>query len=192
MTEPTTSRRLPPIVLVPGVLGLVLAIVGVVLFVVPSGDADRAASQQVIARVNDFAVAYNTYDVADPKDYQQRMSSLLTADYNKEFVQTTTAIFTAIKAKKQRSGSALVRDVAIESIDGDSAVALAVVDAKVTNTDNEGSVLRQFRWTVNLQKVAGQWRISQFESIAAQPADAPTGAPRDAPAPTPTTEGASQ
>jgi hypothetical protein len=175
------SSTVPRLVWVAGVLGLVLAVVGGVLWVIPSragATQEDADTRQAIAQVTDFAVAYNTYDVADVKDYQQRVTGLLTDDYADEFVKITTALFEAIQDKKQQSKDAVVKDVAVQTIDEDSALVLAVVDAKVTNTDNDGAVPRQFRWTVNLQKVDGTWLVSQFESVAAQPADAPEpGAP---------------
>ena len=176
MTAPTTTPVAPRFVWIVGALGLALAVAGLVLWVVPSraGEAqDSATDKAIISRVNDFATTYNTYDVADVEGYQERMSGLLTADYNADFVELTDALFEAIADKEQKSGDAVVKDVAVQSVDDDSAVALAVVDAKVTNTDNESAILRQFRWTVNLQLVDGEWRISQFESVAAQPADAP-------------------
>lgn len=187
MSAPTVARRVPRAIIAVGVLGLVLAVVGAVLFVVPSRSADAgesADSKAALAAVSDFSIAYNTYDVADSQDYQQRVTGLLTSDYSKEFKQLTTALFTAIKSKKQKSSGAVVRDVAVESIDGDSAVVLAVVDAKVTNTDTEQAILRQFRWTVNLQKVGSAWKISRFESVAAQPAGGTDGGASATPTPT--------
>ncbi len=195
---PTSAPAVPRFVWIVGALGLAFAVAGLVLWVVPSraGEAqDSAADKAVISRVNDFATTYNTYDVADVDGYQERMSGLLTADYNADFVELTDALFEAIADKEQKSGDAVVKDVAVQSIDDDSAVALAVVDAQVTNTDNEAAILRQFRWTVNLQLVDGEWRVSQFESVAAQPADAEdaesTPAPTSTdgtPAPAPTAE----
>lgn len=195
---PTSAPAVPRFVWIVGALGLAFAVAGLVLWVVPSraGEAqDSAADKAVISRVSDFATTYNTYDVADVDGYQERMSGLLTADYNADFVELTDALFEAIADKEQKSGDAVVKDVAVQSIDDDSAVALAVVDAQVTNTDNEAAILRQFRWTVNLQLVDGEWRVSQFESVAAQPADAEvaesTPAPTSTdgtPAPAPTAE----
>ena len=194
----TTTSSVPRYVWLMGALGLALAVAGAVLWVVPSraGEPqDSAAEKAVISRVNDFATTYNTYDVADVEGYQQRMEGLLTADYYADFVELTDALFEAIADKDQKSGDAVVQDVAVQSIDDDSAVALAVVDASVTNTDNESAILRQFRWTVNLQLVDGEWRVSLFESVAAQPADAqdPAATPAptatgEAPTPTPSAE----
>lgn len=178
VTDATDRRTVPPLAWTLGVLGLVLAIVGGVFYALPArggAQADSADSKQIVARVTDFAVAYNTYDVADAKEYQERLSGLLTTEYQAEVVKITDALFTAIKDKKQKSGDAQVLAVAIDSRDDDSAVVLAVVDAKVTNTDNDAAIVRQFRWAIDVKKVKGEWRVSKFESVAAQPADAGQG-----------------
>ena len=149
------------------VLGLVLALVGaVVLPRVAGGDDDQAARNQVASRANDFAVAYNTYDVKDLADYQKRLKGLLTPAYDKQFVEITNAVFNALETKQQKSGDAKVRGVAIDSIDDDSATAIVAVDASITNTDNAAAVMRYFRWKVSFTRTKGEWLVSNFESVA--------------------------
>jgi Mce-associated membrane protein len=168
-------------------LGVVLALVGwLVLPAIGDEDDDTAQRNQVTARANDFAVAYNTYDVADLPDYQKRLKGLLTPTYDKQFVEITNAVFGALKDKQQNSGEAKVLGVAIDSIDDDSAVALVAVDASITNTDNAAAVERRFRWRVSFTKTKGEWLVSNFESVAsveAQAGPAPTdpGAATSAP-----------
>jgi Mce-associated membrane protein len=168
-------------------LGLVLALVGaLVLPRIGGGDDDNAERNAVASRANDFAVAYNTYDVADLADYQKRLKGLLTPAYDKQFVEITNAVFGALKSKQQKSGDAKVRAVAIDSIDDDSATAIVAVDASITNTDNAAAVERRFRWKVTFSKTQGDWLVSNFESVAsvdAQATPAPTD-PGTAPAPT--------
>lgn len=169
-------------------LGLVLGLLGAFL---PKafGDDDTyggADREKVISRARDFATAYNTYDVAKLEDYQKRLKGLLTSDYDEQFVQVTNAVFKALEDKKQKSGEAKVRGVAIESIDEDSAEAIVAVDATISNTDNKAAVVRHFRWKVSFTKTGEEWLISNFESVAAVTATA--GDPSaTAPAPTPTT-----
>jgi len=161
-------------------LGIVLGLVG--WLVLPrlggGGDDDTAQRNQVTSRASDFAVAYNTYDVADLPDYQKRLKGLLTPAYDKQFVQITDAVFGALETKQQKSGSAKVLAVAIDSIDDDSAVAIVAVDAAITNTDNAAAVERQFRWKISFSKSSkDQWLVSNFESVAsvdAQTEPAPT------------------
>lgn len=165
-------------------VGVVLALVGLIVPHLTSDDGDSSARQAVASRASDFAVAYNTYDVANVASYQKRLKGLLTPKYDKQFVQVTNAVFKALKSKKQKSGGAKVQAVAIDDIDSNSAVALVAVDASITNTDNAASVLRQFRWKVTFANAKGQWRVSSFESVA------PVVATAGTPTPTPTaTEG---
>lgn len=171
--------------------GLLLGLAGVLLptFVGDDDAYDGANRELVISRANDFAAAYNTYDVAELADYQKRLKGLLTSDYDDQFVQVTNAVFEALKDKKQKSGEAKVRGVAIESIDEDSAEAIVAVDATISNTDNKAAVVRHFRWKVSFSKSGAEWLVSNFESVAAVTATA--GDPSaTAPTPTPTaTEG---
>lgn len=151
------------------------------------GDDDTAERNQVVSRANDFAVAYNTYDVADLPDYQKRLKGLLTPAYNEQFVEITKAVFGALETKQQTSGSAKVLGVAIDSIDDDSAAAIVAVDASITNTDNDAAVERRFRWKITFSKTKGEWLVSNFESVAsveaeaspAPTADAPPAAPKE-------------
>lgn len=178
-------------------LGVVLALVGgLVLPRLGGSDDDAAERNQVTARANDFAVGYNTYDVADLADYQKRLKGLLTPAYDKQFVEITNAVFGALKTKQQKSGSAKVQAVGIDSIDADSATAIVAVDASITNTDNQAAVERRFRWKVSFTKSKGEWLVSNFESVASVDAEAtPAAGDPSATAPTPTptpTEGSDQ
>jgi Mce-associated membrane protein len=161
-------------------IGVALGLVGWLVLGAGDGGGDDATDRnQVTARATDFAVAYNTYDVADLPDYQKRLKGLLTPAYDKQFVEITDAVFGALKSKQQKSGDADVLAVAIDSIDDDSATAIVAVDASITNTDNQAAVQRQFRWKVSFTKAKDEWRVSNFESVAS--VDAQTGpAPSDA------------
>ena len=169
-------------------LGLVLALLGAAAFligkyVVNDETYNGAEREKIISRAQDFATAYNTYDVGDLADYQKRLKGLLASDYDAQFVKVTDAVFTALKDKKQKSGEAKVRGVGIESIDEDSAEAIVAVDSTITNTDTKGAVVRHFRWKVSFTKNGKEWLVSNFESVAA--VTATTGDP-SATAPTPT------
>ncbi len=187
----TNRARSIKVTAVVGLIGMVFAAVGGVLLLTGGGDGSSEARKQVLARASDFAVAYNTYDVADVADYQKRLSTLLSPTYKAQFVEVTDAIFTAIKDKKQTSGDAKLLGTAIDSIDEDSAEVLVAVDASISNTDNKAAVARHFRWVVSFEKIKGEWLVSNFESVA--PVTADTTAPEAAtPTPTATEEGAAK
>lgn len=194
VTERSSSRsRVIALLVVAAVVGLVLSAVGGFLLIRDSsGDSSEdTARNQVTSRANDFAVAYNTYDVVDLADYQKRLKGLLTPEYNTQFVGVTDAVFKALEEKEQKSGGAKVLAVAVDSIDKDSAVAIVAVDAKISNTDNKAEVLRHFRWRLSFAKTKGEWLISNFESVASVGAEA-TPAPTTTPAPDATPEGGAE
>ena len=179
-SESVTTRSARPLVLVLAgliVLGVVLGATGLFVKASADGDGNTADRNQVIARANDFAIAYNTYDVADLADYQKRLKGLLTPTYDAQFVEVTDAIFGALKDKKQISGEAKVLGAAVESIDDDSAVAIVAVDAAISNTDNTAAVPRHFRWKVSFTKSKGEWLVSDFESVASVEASVGTPTP---------------
>jgi hypothetical protein len=169
--DPLTARRSSTPLVVIAVLGVLVGVAGLLVprFVGGGEDAERDA---VVARVNDFATTYNTYDVADLASYQERMKPLLTPAYDKEFVRVTNAVFGALESKDQKSGDANVLAVAVDSIDKDSAIAIVAVDASITTSSDETAVQRRFRWKVTLSKSDGDWRVSQFDTVV--PLDAST------------------
>lgn len=192
MTDRSTSRsRVFALLAVATALGVVLALVGGFLLISDSsGDTSEDSDRnQITSRANDFAIAYNTYDVAELADYQKRLKGLLTPAYNTQFVGVTNAVFKALKDKKQKSGGAKVLAVAVSDIDQDSAVAILAVDSKISNTDNEAEVLRHFRWRLTFAKTKGEWLISNFESVASVEAEATPAAPSASPQPSATAEG---
>ena len=191
MTERSSRSRVITLLVVTTALGVVLSVIGGILLLLEPSAADGESKDrnEVISRANDFAIAYNTYDVVDLDDYQRRLKGLLTPTYNKQFVEITDAIFKALETKKQKSGGAKVLGTAVDTIDKDSAVAIVAVDAKITNTDNEAEVLRHFRWKLTFAKTKGEWLISSFESVAPVEAVA-TPEPSASPSPGATEGGA--
>ncbi|KQY60132.1 hypothetical protein ASD11_11615 [Aeromicrobium sp. Root495] len=180
-TDPAPRSGLSRALVVVTVLGLVLAVIGGVVGVLSSqlGGDDTEEQDAVVSAVTTFASVYNTYDVAQKDDYQQRMKPLLTAGYYTQFTKVTDAVFSALTSKKQKSGSPQVLSVAISDLDDDSAVALVAVNASITS-GNQAAVVRRFRWQVTLNRSGNDWRVNQFDSVT--PVEATAG---DATTPTP-------
>ena len=165
------------------IVGVLVGVAGLLIPRVAGGDDLDAERKAVISRATDFAVTYNTYEVAKKSDYQRRMKGLLTPSYYKEFTTVTNALFQALEAKGQKSGDAKVLDVAIDSIDKDSAIALVAVDANITTSQEKGAVARRFRWKVTFAQQKGDWLVRQFETVATL--EATTGDPTATPSPSP-------
>lgn len=179
------------------IVTIVCVLIGLAGIFVPkftSGDGQQTNSDRegVVTTATDFAMAYNTYDVAKAADYQKRMSGLLSKSYSKEFDKITTEIFKALIPKRQVSNNAKVLGVAVDSIDKDSAVVLVAADATLSNTDNEAVVARHMRWRLNMVKQKGAWVVDKLTSVATAgasigtPSATPSTAPKATPKPTPT------
>lgn len=162
----------------PLVLAVVLVLVGAAGFSAPftfakasSHDADR---QEITSHAKDFAATYNTYSSDDLDDYQDRMESLLTDSYNKQFIEITNGLFPTLQKAQQSSGDPKVLAVAVKSIGSNSATALVAVDAKITTTDakdKRASTVRHFRWELTFKRTDGQWLIDDFQSVATMDAE---------------------
>ncbi|MFD1859599.1 hypothetical protein EHW97_00385 [Aeromicrobium camelliae] len=165
--------------------GVVLVVIGICLVAFGdriAGASEPAEAQQVVAVSNDFAVAYNTYDVADVEDYKSRLEGLLTDEYREQAFSVIDAIFGALEEKQQTSGDAEVLSTAVAILDEDSAQTLVAVDATIRNSDTEDAgVQRHFRWKLNLVKEGDDWKVENFESVASVEASAvPQGEGGDA------------
>ncbi|MGI9085660.1 MAG: hypothetical protein ACR2FE_10295 [Aeromicrobium sp.] len=163
------------------VVGVLVGVAGLLIPRITGGGGDDAERKAVVSRATDFAVTYNTYEVAQKDDYQKRMKGLLTSAYFKQFTTVTDALFEALEGKDQKSGEAKVLGVAVDSIDEDSAVALIAVDASITTSRDDQAVPRRFRWKVSFARQKGEWLVRQFETIS--PLEATTGDPEATPAP---------
>ena len=168
------------------VVGVLVGAAGLLVPAFAGGDDSRGDRQEIVRKANDFAVTFNTYSIEGKADYQQRMKSLMTPEYFKEFTKITDAMFGAIEDKKQSSGDAKVLATAVDSIDEDSAVVLVAVNAAVKSTGDKAAVERRFRWTVTFGRYKDEWRVREFDAV-------PTlNAELGEPSPGPTAEGGEQ
>lgn len=173
------SGKRPKVVVLTGLgvlVGVLALAAGLLVPLLPFvDDGEPAAHREVLQRAEDFAVTYNTYDVAEKDQYQERMADLLTEEYFGEFKRITDAVFSALDSKEQSSGDARVLASAIETVDGDNAVALVAVNASISTSEDDAAVQRRFRWKVTFAKEDGEWLVSQFEQVV--PVDAELGEP---------------
>ena len=168
------------------VLGVLVGVAGFLVPVFAGGDESRGERQEVVTKASDFEVTFNTYDVEGKADYQQRMKTLMTPSYFKEFTKITDAMFGAIEDKKQTSGDAKVLATAVDSIDENSAVVLVAVNASVKPGADKAAVERRFRWTVTFGRYKDEWRVREFDAVPTLEAEL------DEPSPSPEPEGSDQ
>jgi hypothetical protein len=125
--------------------------------------ADTAARQDVRAATERFAAGINTYDVTDLDPYVERMRPLMTEDLAEQFELSTQDLLARF-AKSKIVAKGTVEQVAIDSIDGDSAETLVAVTV-ATEPENVGFGQPNLRWSVSLVLEDGTWLVDNFASI---------------------------
>ncbi len=158
------------------VVTLVALAVGTVLLVrgpeVPTY-AETSQRQEVRAATERFAAGINTYDVTDLDPYVERMTPLMTDDLAEQFkVSTQDLLARFAEAKIVTQGD--VDQVAIDSIDGDSAEALAAITV-TTEPENVAFGKPRLRWRVSLVREDGDWLVDGFADVAVEEAPAQEG-----------------
>jgi hypothetical protein len=155
------------------VVALVAVAAGVALLVRgPKVDpqADSAVRQDVRAAAERFATAINSYDVADLDPYVERVEPMLTDDLAEQFELSTQDLLARFAETKIVSRGK-VEQVAIDSIDGDSAVALAAITVATEPQDVQYGQPR-LRWRVELVRDGDTWLVENFANIPVETAPA--------------------
>jgi len=141
--------------------------------------ADAATRQDARAAAEKFAASVNTYDVTDLDPYVERVTPLLTDDLAQQFEDSTTDLLAKFAEAKIKS-TGEVKQVAIESIDGDSAEALASISVTTAPSDVQAGQPR-LRWRISLVRDDDGWLVDNFASVPVE-AESPKSAP-ESPAP---------
>jgi len=132
--------------------------------------AQTSDRQDVRAAVERFAAGMNTYDVTDLDPYVKRMKPLMTDDLAEQFeVSTQDLLARFAEAKIVTKGTA--DQVAVDSIDGDSAEAFAAVSV-VATPEEIGYGQPRLRWRVSLVREGEKWLVDNFADVTVESAPA--------------------
>jgi hypothetical protein len=154
---------------------LVLALVATAAVVVwlRGQEQDRQAAEQdriaVLQATERFTETFNSFTAKDAAGYVERVAPLLSTRFRTEFTEGSADVVRGIQQQRLGSeGEVLVDEdsvplVAVGSLDGDSAEALVVADAR--RVAGGQRVLRHWRWQVSLVKVDGDWLVDAFEEV---------------------------
>jgi Mce-associated membrane protein len=120
-------------------------------------DDDRSSA---INTAQQFALRMDTFDGAKLSDYEAKVNTMLTTRAKGEFKQSFPA-FEKVYQQGKAVGSGTVRAAGVENIDQDSATVLVIHDRLVKSSF--GDQQQYLRWSVQLDKVGGTWKIDKFE-----------------------------
>lgn len=174
--RPVTRRRM----LAVGLAVLSVAAIALGAWVLVRGPqyppaSDTATRQDVRAATERFATAINTYDVTDLDPYVEKVKPMLTEDLAEQF-EVSTQDLLAQFAETEIVATGKVEQVAVDSVDADSAVALAAITV-TTEPDNIEFGQPRLRWRVELVREGDEWLIDNFANVTVdrEPQSAPQG-----------------
>lgn len=122
-------------------------------------DADR---RDALAVAEQFALRMDTVDGSDVDGYVEGINEMLTTKARTENVKTFEAMKQSYAAAEVK-GTGEVLQKGLADIDRDSATVLVAHDADVTTT--QGDIEHHYRWSVELVKVDGAWRVDDFTPV---------------------------
>ncbi|MGH1563642.1 hypothetical protein [Mumia sp. DW29H23] len=163
------------------VAGLVVGVVAVVRGPQIPAYADVASRQDVRAAAEKFATSVNTYDVKDLDPYVARVEPLLTDELASQFEASTKDLLSQF-ADAGIVSKGTVEQVAIESIDDDSAELLAAITVATEPADVQVGQPR-LRWRIALVREGDRWLVDSFSNVTVESGATP------APSATPSAEG---
>lgn len=134
--------------------------------------ADATDRQDVRAAAEKFATSVNTYDVKDLDPYVARVTPLLTDDLATQFKASTKDLLSKF-AKTGIVSKGTVDQVAVDSVDDDSAEALAAITVATEPADVQVGQPR-LRWRITLVREGDAWLVDSFENVTVQGAETPS------------------
>lgn len=148
----------------------VLAVVGLV--VVAALYYQRTRAEQQVSADRDAAltaarqVVLNLVTI-DPQSVDRTVQALqdsATGDFKPELTQQADSIRQVVSSSKVTSHGSVVES-ALSSSDSAAAVALAAVQATVTNSASPQGEQRQYRFRVSMRKTGNDWLVSNLEFV---------------------------
>ncbi|WP_370616249.1 hypothetical protein [Mumia sp. Pv 4-285] len=172
---PLTRTRLLALVLaLVAVAGLAIGVLAVVRGPQIPAAADTSTRQDVRAAAEKFATSVNTYDVKDLDPYVERVTPLLTDTMAEQFEASTKDLLSQF-ADTGIVSKGTVEQVAIESLDNDSADVLAAITVATEPADVQVGQPR-LRWRISLVLEDGRWLVENFANVPVE-SEPPTPAP---------------
>jgi Mce-associated membrane protein len=157
----------------PWILAGVAAVIAIAFAVLWLGLRGQLAPQrQVEATARGFLLALTNFDAATIDRDVEEIRSYAVGDFAREVQQTFSPDrIEAIRASEATSVGR-IRDVFVQSIEGDTATAFGVVNETVQNTTSPAPTSDVLRTELVLVRTTQGWKVSSVQ-ILQSPAEAP-------------------
>lgn len=116
---------------------------------------------KVKAVAEEFALRMDSLSSKDVPGYIKSVGELMTTKCRGDF-EKTGAILSSSIGTVEFTTKGFIRGTGIANLDRDSAEVMIVHDAEKTAPEASQPLTSQFRWTVNLRKIDGTWRVDKF------------------------------
>lgn len=126
---------------------------------------DESRRQVVLQAARQQALNFTTIGYKTVDHDIDRVIGGATGDFKASYQQNRKTIKETV-TKNRSTSKGEVLDAGLVSIDSDSAVALVVADASVTNVAYKKPTLRNYRMRLDLAKVGGRWLVSDIEFVS--------------------------
>jgi hypothetical protein len=123
-------------------------------------DAERRRALDVAEQ---FALRMDTVNGSDLDGYVKGINEMLTTKARTKNVKTFDAMKRSYAAAKVK-GKGKILQSGVADMDNDSATVLVAHDADVSTT--QGDIKHYYRWSVELAKVDGTWRVDDFTPVS--------------------------
>ncbi|KAA1422244.1 hypothetical protein FE697_013855 [Mumia zhuanghuii] len=170
----TRTRVLALVLVLVAVAGLAIGVRAVVRGPQIPANADTSTRQDVRAAAEKFAASVNSYDVTDLDPYVDRVTPLLTDTMAEQFEASTKDLLAQF-ADTEITSVGTVEQVAIESLDSDSAEVLAAITVATKPEDVQVGQPR-LRWRISLVLEGDRWLVENFANVPVE-SEKPTATP---------------
>ena len=143
---------------------LVLAVGAALWLGLKAQDSDERQQERASASsvASQFALRMDNVDGTNFDKYIKGINELLTTKAKTKNQKTFESIKQSYEAAKVK-GTGKVLLTAVGDSDDDSATVLVVHDASVKTT--QGNIDHHYRWSVDVVKVNGEWRVDDFDPV---------------------------
>lgn len=149
----------------------VLAIVlGILLWVGPSGDQFRAfvggtdEYSEVLTKAREYAGELSTFDYRSIKEQRETIKSFSTDRWRKVLDEVMPAFDKALVEGKAVS-KGTIHNAGVSEVTEDQAVVVLIVDQTITNSNAPQPRIDRNRWVMRLAKVDGEWKLDRVDLI---------------------------
>lgn len=163
-TGPIRTRRRGLVALAAGlfVVSVALAVLAAVL--ATRLEAERSGHRDVEQVAGRFAEALLTYDFNDLAAAKQRVLSLSTGKFQKEYEQAFAGGLDVLLKETKATSTGTVTDVFVGPIEDDTATAIAVANAVAEGTSGTKRTVASYI-QLDLVRVGGRWRVDGVTNL---------------------------